>query len=54
MKNDGYDALFDKMRKDGYFGNIMFKLVNGEVKLIRFESTFKTIDDALQGKTTQE
>jgi hypothetical protein len=54
MKNSNYDELFDKMRKDGYYGSVLFKLVDGEVKLIRFESTFKSVGDAIAGKTAGE
>ena len=49
-----YDDLFDKMEKDGYYGSVLFKIVNGEVKLIRFESTFKSVGDAITGKTASE
>lgn len=54
MKAKGYDELFTKMNEDGYFGSVTFKLVGGEVKLIRFESTYKSVEDAINGKTTQE
>ena len=49
-----YDDLFDKMRKDEYYGSVLFKLVAGEVKLIRFENTFKSVADAIEGKTASE
>lgn len=49
---DGYDKLFGKMKQDGFFGVVSFRLVGGEVTLIKFESTYKSVDDALEGKTT--
>ncbi len=52
IQEDGYNQLFRKMRSDGFFGVVSFRIVNGEVQLIKFESTYKSVTDALEGKTT--
>ena len=51
---EGYDKLFKQMKEDGFYGQVSFKLIGGEVKLIKFESTFKSVEDAISGKTNQE
>lgn len=50
----GYDELFKKMKEDGFYGTVSFRLVGGEVMLIKYETTFKSVQDAIQGKTTSD
>jgi len=56
MKNSdlGYDDLFKKLNEDGFYGTISFRLVDGKVMLLKYESTYKNVQDAIVGKTTSD
>jgi len=52
MNPTGYDEFFKKLKADGVFGTVAFKLQGGEVKLITFQCTYKSVGDALNQSTS--
>lgn len=53
MNTAGYDEFFKKLKDDGVYGTVSFKLQGGEVKLITFQCTYKSVGDALNLSTSE-
>ena len=47
----GYDAFFEQQRKERTWGDITFRLKEGEVVQVKMETSYKTVKDALQKRS---